>query len=478
MKYIITIALFLSPLWAMGQSAKLTEAQSKQRIEKLAKLLKQYDARYDYFNFIDDCDFAIFTDSNDYQQGIVDLDGRVLLPSKYQIFRQQGSSLFLVIGDSTLGLVDKDMRWRLPMEYDHSIECLECKDMGNYFPDGYACLQKNWQYGVIDTSGKVLIPFKFDQPFGVDFINKMLYFYDDEDGTLTARITDFDGKKLIGPYNWINRFKEGVAGFEKNDKYGYLDTKGNIVIPAKYEYTGWNFEKGLTLVTQDEKQLIIDKKGKVKHVFSNSYDVMKPLWEYSTFVVKKYHNIEFNLEGYYGVVDITGKQLVPISYDMCCIVNDKYFAMSKEESLCDIYDRSGSLVASFHLMKDVIDYDEEVGTYSCDHFVVMKDSLWGIADSNFKIVLPCRYNDLTYLGHGIAKVVNPDESASVIDLTGKVLVEGPYQDIKLVSDQLFKFYTFNPDKYEEMIVGFVDIYGNSTATKEQIAKMQSWMKRN
>lgn len=475
MKHFVVCAIMMLPIVSMAQSSKITEAQSKQRIEKLAKLIQQYDSRFDYFNFIPDCDFVIFTNGEDNRQGIVDIDGKVLLPCNYYIFRQHGTSLFLVLNDSLMGLVDKDMRWAVPMEYDHHIDCPECMDMGSLFADGYACLPKNWLFGIVDTAGNVLVPFMFKYSFDVDMDNHLLYLIDPEEEFDYMYVTNFDGKKVLGPYQWIDHFSEGLAGFEKNDKYGFIDIKGNAVIPNSYDFTGWKFSNGRTLVTKDEKQMLIDKKGKVQHTFSASYDVLKPLWDYTAFVVKKYHDINFSLEGEYGIVDMNDKQIVPIRYDNCCIVNNKHIAMLHNDNSCDIYDKKGSLIASFQEVKDLIDNEEEVSTRNFDHFVVMKDSLWGIADSNFNIVLPCRYDSVEYLDQGLARVTNPDGSTSIIDMTGKVIVTGPYEYLFMITPELFKFLTFNPDNNEYMIVGFVDIYGNTTVTPEQTQQMKQWL---
>ncbi len=475
MKRVILIFLLL-PIIAMAQSSSLSNDQSKQLVGKLAKLLQTYDTHYG-FDFEADCNFAIFTDTNNLQ-GIVDLDGNVLLPNRYHIYRQYGTSLFLVVGDTTMGLIDKNMRWVLPMEYDRDIDCLECVDMCDFFGNGYACLPKEWTYGAVDTNGKILVPFKFDQPFGIDMDNRLLFFFNAEEESEVMTVTDFDGNRKIGPYQWIDRFSEGLAGFQKNDMCGFVDMKGNIVIPAKYDFTGWKFENGTALVNKDEKQMLIDKKGNVKHLFDESYEIQKPLWQNTIFIVKRYSDINFSLDGEYGVVDSKGKTLVPIEYQQCGIINDKYLVMCKDYDSCDIYDRKGALIASFQnaTVATYFNYEESIFSVYSDYSTVMEDSLWGIVDSNFNIVLPCRYKELNYMGNGFARTINDDGSISVIDLSGKVIIQGPYQDIFTVNDQLFKFYAYDTKNYDKKIVGYVDIFGNTTATATQTAQMKAWIK--
>lgn len=56
-------------------------------------------------------------------------------------------------------------------------------------------------------------------------------------------------------------FSEGLAAFCKDGKWGFLDTKGEEVIPAKYDQAT-PFSDGRAFVLKNEKILIIDKKAR------------------------------------------------------------------------------------------------------------------------------------------------------------------------------------------------------------------------
>ena len=133
------------------------------------------------------------------------------------------------------------------------------------------------------------------------------------------------------------------------------------------------------------------------------------------------------------------------------------------------------MVAQFPQFKGE-EYDETFFYYS-QYFPAGKDGLWGLVDSKFKEVLPFRYKEVTWLGSQYASVVTSDEQTKIIDFSGKEVVSGPYELVEMVGDGLFKFYTGSPDTSDELIVVYIDIYGNTTATKAQIDKMTAWMKR-
>lgn len=56
-------------------------------------------------------------------------------------------------------------------------------------------------------------------------------------------------------------FHEGLAHVVKEDKSGFIDTEGNIVIPCKY-HAASDFSEGVARVWQDGKCFFIDKSGK------------------------------------------------------------------------------------------------------------------------------------------------------------------------------------------------------------------------
>mgnify|MGYP003291734872 CR=1 FL=1 len=57
-------------------------------------------------------------------------------------------------------------------------------------------------------------------------------------------------------------FSKGLAPVQQNGKCGFINTKGEVVIPCIYDEAGW-FSEGLALVKQNGKWSIINTEGKV-----------------------------------------------------------------------------------------------------------------------------------------------------------------------------------------------------------------------
>ena len=56
------------------------------------------------------------------------------------------------------------------------------------------------------------------------------------------------------------RFSEGLAKVQLSGKYGFIDNKGNEIVPCKYNGAGW-YSDGLASVILNKKYGYIDKLG-------------------------------------------------------------------------------------------------------------------------------------------------------------------------------------------------------------------------
>jgi hypothetical protein len=68
-------------------------------------------------------------------------------------------------------------------------------------------------------------------------------------------VIDKSGKWIVQPeYNFISGFNSGLSPFQKNEneKYGYMNLKGEIVIEPKFDSAGWFYEER-ALVCEEHK---------------------------------------------------------------------------------------------------------------------------------------------------------------------------------------------------------------------------------
>ena len=85
---------------------------------------------------------------------------------------------------------------------------------------------------------------------------------------------DEKGKVIVTPkYDLAYTLDEGMAAVRLNGKYGYVDKKGKAVIPPKYDNT-WKFIGGYAAVKLGDKYGFIDKSGKevIPLIYENGYN--------------------------------------------------------------------------------------------------------------------------------------------------------------------------------------------------------------
>ncbi|MDR1706316.1 MAG: WG repeat-containing protein, partial [Clostridiales bacterium] len=98
-------------------------------------------------------------------------------------------------------------------------------------------------------------------------------------------------------------FREGLAPVIKDDKWGFIDKTGKVVVPLEYDQV-YSFSEGLAPVIKDGKYGFIDKTGKV--VVPLEYDDVYNISEGLATVMK---------DDKWGFIDKTGKVVVPLEYD-------------------------------------------------------------------------------------------------------------------------------------------------------------------
>ncbi|OGU10481.1 MAG: hypothetical protein A2X61_08705 [Ignavibacteria bacterium GWB2_35_12] len=156
--------------------------------------------------------------------------GEIVLPAKYRMaekFSKYG--IAAVVDDSSWAYIDTKGNVVIrPCSWDN---------FPDEFCDGLARFKKDEMFGFFNRKGEIVITNKFS--YCSRFSNGL------------AAFCDGCKKQYIGEYD-----------FYKGGKWGYINTKGKIVIEPIYE-EAYDFEKGKAIVKLDSVWYYINKNGKV-----------------------------------------------------------------------------------------------------------------------------------------------------------------------------------------------------------------------
>nr|WP_315042177.1 WG repeat-containing protein [uncultured Moraxella sp.] len=291
MKFLSVIVALLCANFAFADS-ELTQQ------EKAFGCVKpKTEQKFDYVECINQKNFAIVgnivqTPHGDfpYPLGLVDNNGKLILPNEYHAItypREWGydyTTSSETLPDGLIIVVKRDLNenpmfGNLGVTEQHGlvnpkgefvVPLGEYDEIFEFYDNGLISVLKNDKYGFINTKGEIAIPLM----------------YDDTNGG----------------------FHQGLASVEKNGKFGMIDVKNQTVIPFDYDNLKIleNLDGNIYFeATKNDKSALLNPQNQT--ITKYEYDFISPIYRSEFFIVKQGKK--------HGVIDNTGKIIVPIEYD-------------------------------------------------------------------------------------------------------------------------------------------------------------------
>lgn len=227
-----------------------------------------------------------------------------------------------------------------------------------------------------------------------DFQGNIIYFTDNpivpmENSLLeilpdgTEKVIDFDGRiqsRTIGPLNGavdeLMNVSEGLRGFKKDGKYGFIDERGRLRIANRYEAIQ-SFKEGMAAVKLNAKWGYIDTTEKL--VIQPTYDEVGEFLDGFT-IVKRVNQ--------FGILEKNGKLILPIRYDSITRLPSGNFLLLTK-SLQGLANRIGQVLIEPKYDK-ITDLENEL-------LIVERDCKSGLLSQEGISTIPMIYDQLTYL---------------------------------------------------------------------------------
>lgn len=237
--------------------------------------------------------------------------------------------------------------------------------------------------------------------------------------SLTAVV--FKDEPKVKPDTEYEPFNFGLMKYKVpgKDLYGFIDSRGEIVIPTIYECSSAFFE-GLALVQSNDKMGYINTKGEI--VIPLIYAHASPFVN-GTATVAIEDSVNGNIHKKYFVINKKGEK---ISEDF------DYIGWRDNKSVMLMIAKRGQkygFIDGFGKVKIPFIYDEYMSSRSeissfADHVTsVLKDGKWGFIDTSYsegKIIVQPQYKAVGTFRFGMAWV-NDGTGISFIDKTGKIV---------------------------------------------------------
>ena len=470
MKRILFILLGLLPLlgWAQLKStAPLSPADSKARLQQLGDSLRKYD----YFENFDRFGWSVVgirSNKNAKSQfpdryGIINDYGQVILPCEYSDIRfQEHSDLIMVMKDEKAGFMNRQLEWVIPPKYNG--EFWADMDRDDFFEYGMiVAANLDGFYGVVDSTGRTILPCRYKEVniVGPDFF----VVEDDHYGAINRNgdtVIPFVYQSLRPLYASDGRYFE----VKNQDKYGVISNTGQEIIPCIYERVG-DSKKGYFALKQAGKWGVMDSVGRIILPFEN--DVLYlDLLDGADMIGMRTKDGRIRLIGkkWEATFNPSNDYLISKSGEYVAVINYENY----EGEGCMIYDRNGKIVDTFEkFVRDETDLVDGITMIP-----VKRNGKWGFVNPDFQLIVPCIYDAPAEGWAGYGYVNTGDGLTTLIDEQGQQFVSGPYRFISSPTvNGWFNAGGYPPDSWNG-ITGFIDRYGNTTFTEEEMRQIEQW----
>lgn len=334
------------------------------------------------------------------------------------------------------GYINNKGRFVIPPQYEEA---------GEFQNNGLAIVWMNGLAGIISKSGRYLVKPKYSSinPFSdgvaIVFEEKKGYKLIDEMG--------IEQTKLAFELSFIGSFQEKMAVFQdKQFLYGYLDTSGNIIIPAQFEYAH-DFHDGKAIVQlKDKISGLIGRTGKLLQTYP--YEWMGPLKE-GLIAFQK------TLQDKSGYVNETGIIMIPPHFTIATAFKDDRAVVAVSENNQNRYgliDKSGKFIISPHYYDiRLVGKDRVAVSKAIDPENPREGSVLAIADARTgQFLTDFIFDNVNNYHDGYASVIKglysffidlrgvPAKNLSIINGIGSLSIEGKL--IRAFVDERVTYY--------------------------------------
>jgi hypothetical protein len=258
----------------------------------------------------------------------------------------------------------------------------------DFFENGVAKISKDGYFGLIDTTGKIIVDVKYDKIKEIDsklirvVLNGKLMFI------------EIGNKNIFNPDYYIYPFHEGIAKFTEDGKtYGFINESGKVI-----SYTANNFKDfvgGIAEARYGDITTLMDKTG-----HTESFETFIT-WSSSNMLNKKPARRQ-------GIV------IIPIKEDM----QEKYYYVNEKfEKLSNLH---------FNC----------VSNFANGYASVNYNGTWYIIDTNGKL-LETEYKSIVAAENGTFIATNKNNQVGVIDYKGNVIIPFNFGQVKYLFDDLY-----------------------------------------
>jgi hypothetical protein len=351
----------------------------------------------------------------------------------YNSLSADGTQFITVMKDKKYGLVDYQVNWILPIEFDDirisGIGVTEFKVI------------KNGKHGIYNSKGEEVIKPVYDD-LNSFYESNLKHLYKVKQGGYSGLI---DNKmNVVIPLVFDGIYDRGNFFIvEKEKKRGLYDLKGNEIRPATYKWfeNGKSGGSSIFYCIGDSLTGAVNAEGKT--VLEESYTRVDCILNeqlllntYSPYQSVRHRN------GKYGIFnEVAGNLVVPAEYDeiMYQAAAEKTLFIVKKAGKYGVINSSNEIQLPFQY--DVLRFNDIDMFSGYASVVAAKSGKYGVIDMNGAIAIPFQYTELSCISGNRLFKVRTGKYWSIINRDHQTIHAGPFDEVANFEEgQALTFY--------------------------------------
>lgn len=415
MKKLASLALFMACSTMIGHAQDI---QITAEFKEIANIRQQNNGKLSLNNeqnkpIITDID-SIFSTSNVFyhvikngKHGIYYKSGKQCIPIEYDDIKRLYTNYWLTTKDGKVGLCWSNGNQIFPTNYK-DISILRREEYGKY---DFFIVKKD-KYTILNSHGKAIFPTQYDEIRQ----HNDYYILENSSGTdclfnsgelVKGILVDY----YVAPFlHQENGQTKKYYDFKKDNLWGIIDGDGRIHIPALYQEHlrfVYNCNENLSLC------LVANYKGK-RGIINFKNEIVLP-FKYNRIMETEIRNI-FEIETTKGLqlFNLQSKRIITPSYYENCTSDTNYIYLSKAHFKTPFDPQKEQIILPW-------EYSTVYNIPGSHNFAVKKDGLFGVVNSENKVLVPFIYEDMISTNRPNMLVITKNNQCGIIDINNKLL---------------------------------------------------------
>ena len=415
MKKLAFLLLFMAYSTMIGHAQDI---QITAEFKEIANIRQQNNGKLSLNNeqnkpIITDID-SIFSTSNVFyhvikngKHGIYYISGKQCIPIEYDDIKRLYTNYWLTTKDGKVGLCWSNGNQIFPTNYK-DISILRREEYGKY---DFFIVKKD-KYTILNSHGKAIFPTQYDEIRQ----HNDYYILENSSGTdclfnsgelVKGILVDY----YVAPFlHQENGQTKKYYDFKKDNLWGIIDGDGRIHIPALYQEHlrfVYNCNENLSLC------IVANYKGK-RGIINFKNEIVLP-FKYNRIMETEIRNI-FEIETTKGLqlFNLQSKRIITPSYYENCTSDTNYIYLSKAHFKTPFDPQKEQIILPW-------EYSTVYNIPGSYNFAVKKDGLFGVVNSENKVLVPFIYEDMISTNRPNMLVITKNNQYGIIDINNKLL---------------------------------------------------------